>query len=101
MVWEFTVPVQRAAAFEAAYGPDGPWAHLFGRAAGFVGLDLLRCVDHAGKYLTIDRWKSLAAFETFKQTFAADYQILDAQLEGLASTEMRVGAFDECIVASA
>jgi hypothetical protein len=46
--------------------------------------------------LTIDRWASVAAFEDFKRLFAAEYQALDAQLEGLASTEVRVGAFEEC-----
>ena len=58
-------------------------------------MKLLRCEDPAGRYLTIDRWASATAFEDFKRSFAAEYQALDAQLEGLASTEVCVGAFEE------
>jgi heme-degrading monooxygenase HmoA len=69
--------------------------HLFRQASGFVELKLLRCEDRARRYLTIDRWASATAFEDFKRLFVAEYQALDAQLEGLASTEVRVGAFEE------
>lgn len=95
IVWEFMVPALKVPDFEAAYGPEGPWAHLFKRAAGFVELMLLRCEDHAGRYLTVDRWVSIEAFEDFKRVFAADYHALDAQFEGLASTEARLGSFNE------
>jgi heme-degrading monooxygenase HmoA len=95
IVWEFVVPPSKIAAFEAAYGPGGAWAHLFRQATGFIEVKLLRCEAQAGRYLTIDRWASAAAFEDFKRIFAAAYQALDAQLQGLASTETRLGAFEE------
>ena len=94
-VWEFVVPEDQRIAFERAYGPDGAWAHLFGRAPGFVEVQLLRSRDHAGRYLTIDRWQTAAAFENFKHNFAEAYQDLDRQLEGLASSEVPVGSFDD------
>jgi heme-degrading monooxygenase HmoA len=100
IVWEFVAAAQQTADFEAAYGSDGPWARLFQRAPGFVETKLLRCEDRAGRYLTIDRWASLEAFEDFKRAFASDYQALDAQLEALTSTEVRLGGFDECTAAS-
>jgi hypothetical protein len=46
-------------------------------------------------YLTIDRWPSAAAFDRFRQDFGADYERLDAVLEGLATRETRVGLFHE------
>ena len=95
IIWEFVVPPAKMAAFEAAYGTDGAWTHLFRQAFGFIEVKLLRCEDQAGRYLTIDRWASVTAFEDFKRLYAAEYQALDAQLEGLASTEVRVGAFEE------
>jgi heme-degrading monooxygenase HmoA len=95
IVWEFVVPPSKIAAFEAAYGADGAWTRLFRRATGFVEVKLLRCTEQTGRYLTIDRWTSVTAFEDFKRLFAADYQALDVQLEGLASTEARLGAFEE------
>jgi len=45
--------------------------------------------------LTIDRWTSATAFEDFQRLLAAEYQALDARLAGLASMEVRVGAFEE------
>jgi len=95
IVWEFLVPEAQRVAFEAAYGPDGPWALLFRQAPGFLEVKLLRSQESAERYLTIDRWESNTAFENFKSQFAREYQALDRQLEGLASSELRVGAFDD------
>lgn len=95
IVWEFLVPEDQTASFEAAYGPDGPWPQLFARAPGFLEVRLLRCHDRAGRYLTMDRWQSASAFEDFKHQFANEYQALDRQLEGLASSEVHLGSFDE------
>ena len=61
----------------------------------FIVVKLLRRDDQAGRYLTIDRWASVTAFEDFKRSFAVECQALDSQLEGLASTEVRIGAFEE------
>jgi heme-degrading monooxygenase HmoA len=94
ILWEFRVPPDRCPAFEAAYGPDGPWARLFGKAVGFIGVALLRCAEQAGRYVTIDRWRSRAEFEAFKREFGADYAALDRALEGIADSETRIGAFD-------
>lgn len=95
IVWEFLVPEAQRADFEAAYGPRGPWAQLFGRAPGFLEVQLLRSPESVGRYLTIDRWQSAVAFENFKSNFAREYHALDQQLEGLASSEVRLGAFDD------
>lgn len=94
ILWEFRVPAERCAAFESAYGPDGPWGQLFAQAAGFLGLDLLCCGEQAGRYVTIDRWQSRDHFDAFKRDFAAAYAALDRELEGLAGAETRLGAFD-------
>jgi heme-degrading monooxygenase HmoA len=93
IVWEFRVAPERAADFKAAYGPGGEWARLFGQAAGFLEVVLLRSVEADGRYLTVDRWESRSAFEAFQARFAADYKALDERLEGLATAETRVGAF--------
>ena len=95
IVWEFLVPEDQTTPFEAAYGPDGPWSQLFARAPGFLEVRLLRSRDQTGRYLTIDRWQSAGAFENFRKQFATEYQELDRQLEGLASSEAPLGIFDE------
>ncbi len=100
ILWEFRVPADRRAAFEATYGPGGPWAQLFARAAGFAGVALLRCTEQAGCYVTVDRWRSRADFDAFKRDFGAEYAALDRRLEGIAESETRIGAFDALLPAS-
>jgi heme-degrading monooxygenase HmoA len=96
IIWEFLVPPDKIKEFEAAYGPEGAWAQMFKRSPAFTGLQLLHCEDRFGRYLTLDCWESATDFENFKRNFAADYQLLDAQLQGLASAETRLGGFVTC-----
>ncbi|MGH6893246.1 MAG: antibiotic biosynthesis monooxygenase family protein [Dongiaceae bacterium] len=100
ILWEFRVPAERRAEFETAYGPDGPWALLFAKAAGLVGVELLRRTEQAVRYLTIDRWRSRRSFEKFKDGFSAEYEALDRKLEGIADSETRIGAFDALLPGS-
>jgi len=37
ILWSFQTDPARIAEFEQAYGPDGDWARLFRRGAGFLG----------------------------------------------------------------
>lgn len=94
ILWEFRVAPERSTAFEAAYGADGAWAQLFARGAGFIAVELLRCADEAGRYVTVDRWRSRADFDAFKRAFAPAYQALNGELEHLKASETRIGAFE-------
>jgi hypothetical protein len=93
IVWEFRVPSASRSDFEKAYGPDGPWAALFRKATAFIEVRLLRCSEHDERYLTIDRWDTQAAFDSFRCDFAEEYELLDTRLAGLTSSETRIGAF--------
>jgi heme-degrading monooxygenase HmoA len=93
IIWEFQVPHEKIVDFETAYGSAGIWASLFARADGFIAVELLRCTENERRYVTIDRWTSRSAFEAFKAAFKSDYHSLDERLEGIASTETRIGAF--------
>jgi len=92
-IWQFDVPPEQRSEFESAYESGGDWAVLFAKADGFVGIELLRSTEVAGRYCTIDRWESAEAFRSFKATFAGEYADLDATLEHIAGTETRIGAF--------
>jgi heme-degrading monooxygenase HmoA len=94
IVWEFRLATASAAGFEQAYGPGGAWAQLFRQAPGFIETSLLRDAEIDGRYLTVDRWDLREAFDNFKRRFANEYSALDTKLEGLASSERRLGAFD-------
>ncbi len=95
VVWEFNVPEGNRAAFERAYGSEGPWVDLFREADGFLGTWLLRDKEHPGKYLSHDRWDSREAYEEFKRRFAARYNDMDEDLGGLATRENYIGSYDE------
>ena len=59
ILWEFRVPPERCARFEAAYAADGLWAQLFARSEGFIAVELLRGTESgpecSGRYVTVDR----------------------------------------------
>ena len=92
-LWEFTVLEARQREFESRYGPDGDWVQLFRRAAGYIGSELLQDRADPLRYLTVDRWQSLEAWRDFRSRFAAEYERLDRELEGLATREAPLGEF--------
>ena len=91
-LWRFIVPPAREARFIAAYGPQGDWAQLFREARGFLRVELWRGED--GSFLTADHWQSSDDFERFQANLGPRYHALDADLEGVASSETFIGAFD-------
>jgi heme-degrading monooxygenase HmoA len=93
LVWEFLVRAGAEADFEAAYGPAGAWAQLFGRADGYLGTELLRDPARRGRYLTIDRWASSADHARFLARHGAEYAALDARCEAWTEEEVALGAW--------
>jgi 8-oxo-dGTP pyrophosphatase MutT (NUDIX family) len=93
LVWEFLPAEGREAEFEAAYGPDGDWARFFRRDPAYIRTDVLQGSD--GRYVTLDRWTSRAAFEAFREREREAYAALDRRMEALTRHEAPIGAFDE------
>ena len=87
IIWEFRPAQGRVAGFELAYGPDGLWAELFRRGAGFVGTELIRPSSPGGWYRTIDEWESEDDYEAFLEGFAEEYEALDAACTALTADE--------------
>jgi hypothetical protein len=94
IVWEFRVAAGKEADFERHYGPEGTWVQLFRKAAAFIGTELLRDLDVAGRYLTIDRWEDLKSYDLFRDRFADEYSRIDHLLEALTQAETKLGIFD-------
>jgi|SRR5215211_6747455 len=92
--WRFRPLVDRESEFERAYGPSGEWAQLFRRGEGYLGTELLQHSDDPREYLTLDRWVSRAAYETFRVHFSSEYRWLDDRLEGLTEEETPHGTFE-------
>ena len=93
VVWKFEIAEEKIDAFEAAYGPQGAWAKLFGVSAEYLGTELLRDAYIPGSYLTIDRWASEEAFRAFRKDHDAEYEALDRSSDSLTSQESRIGAY--------
>ena len=91
IIWRFRPGPGHAAAFEAAYGPDGDWATLFRRAPGYVRTELLRGAD--GDYLTIDIWQSESDWTSFQAAHLAAYEELDKRCQPLTTRETKLGTF--------
>ncbi len=90
IVWEFTVPPEKRAAFVRRYASDGDWATLFSRSAEWHGTELLADERDPERFYTIDRWTTPGAWERFRAAHAADYEALDHRCEGLTRTERRL-----------
>ncbi|MFC5570125.1 antibiotic biosynthesis monooxygenase family protein [Lysobacter yangpyeongensis] len=91
VVWEYEVRPGSEAAFSALYGADGDWVALFREHAGYLGTELLRDAGADNRFVTIDRWRSQAAYEAFLATAKARYAQIDARGDALTTAERRIG----------
>ncbi len=113
IVWRYRVRRGAVRPFERIYGPRGDWARLFRKGRGYLGTQLLRevdaeasCGEQRGEgrlkdrplpasacYVTIDTWRSRAAFEAFHCRHHSEYQRMDALCESLTLHEEKLGAW--------
>lgn len=95
IAWAFEVKRGCGREFEKVYGPRGEWARLFRKHPGYRGTELLRDSNHAGRYVTIDRWVSWEAYDRFRTKARSEFEALDARGEALTRSERLLGRFDE------
>jgi heme-degrading monooxygenase HmoA len=93
-VWAFSVEPANQPRFESLYSPAGRWVQLFRRATGYLGTELLHDRADPTRYLTIDRWESADAYRAFRSRFAAEYESLDRECEGLTVRESALGEYE-------
>jgi len=93
VVWEFRVRADARERFEIQYGPQGEWAALFRQSAEYVQTDLVRDSEDPLRFLTLDFWKSSAAYEQFRQLHAAEYKAIDARCDAMTESEKEIGRF--------
>jgi heme-degrading monooxygenase HmoA len=92
-IWEYDVRPDGIAAFLGHYAPGGTWARLFRRAEGYDGTELYRDAARPERFVTVDHWRSEAAFRAFRQEFAAEFEALDRRCGELTVREVLVGEF--------
>jgi heme-degrading monooxygenase HmoA len=80
--------------FEQAYGPEGDWARFFSQGEGYIGTELLRDVDEPDRYLVIDRWQSIQAYNDFVSEHRAEYLRRSDESALHYLQELRFGTFE-------
>jgi heme-degrading monooxygenase HmoA len=92
-IWSYDVREGRELEFEKLYGSDGDWARFFGKSGEYLGTELLRDPARKGCYLTIDRWRSEAAYRAFVAEHRQEFSSLDREGDALTTKETRLGEF--------
>jgi len=93
-VWEYRVRPESIAAFEAAYGDEGPWARLFRDHAGYLGTELLHDAAEPNRWFTLDRWHSRADRDRCREAAATEFMAIDRACEALTVEERHIGDFE-------
>lgn len=93
ILWEYHIKAEKLSDFEETYSPAGAWAELFQKGAGYLGTELLHDETNPCRYLTIDRWESKTAYETFLSTQEQTYREMDAKCERLTERESLLGTW--------
>jgi heme-degrading monooxygenase HmoA len=94
VIWEYQLKADHVVDFETIYASNGTWAELFRKDEGYLGTELLRDLYHAQRYITIDRWVSSRAYETFLAQWHGEYEALDAYCKGLTEQEALLGKWE-------
>jgi len=80
--------------FRAAYGPEGEWAQFFRQGQGYIGTELLHDVEEPERFLVIDRWESIEAYNAFIAENQAEYLRRSDETRFYYVQELRFGTFE-------
>lgn len=92
-IWEFEVPASAQAEFLAHYAPGGTWTQLFKKSPHYLGTELYHDRTRPERYLSVDHWRSEAAFKSFRTRYASDFELLDHRCDALTVREASLGQF--------
>jgi heme-degrading monooxygenase HmoA len=90
----FRYEVRDSEEFERVYGPEGEWAQFFRAGRGYIGTELLRDLEEPERYLVIDRWESVDAYNAFLSEHQAEYLRRGDEARMHYLQELRFGTFE-------
>ena len=90
----FRYEARDAEDFKRAYGPEGDWAQFFRRGDGYIGTELLHDVEEPERFLVIDRWESIEAYNTFIAENQEEYLRRSDETRFYYVQELRFGTFE-------
>jgi heme-degrading monooxygenase HmoA len=76
------------------YGAEGEWAQFFRQGNGYIGTELLHDLDEPERYLVVDRWSSIDAYNAFVSVHQAEYLRRSDEARIFYAQELRFGAFE-------
>jgi heme-degrading monooxygenase HmoA len=94
ILWEYRVREDRREEFERIYCSDGRWAQFFSIDPAYISTSLMRDTLDPARYVTRDVWQSRAAYNSFRDSHAAEYQQIDRECSDLTIEERFVGIFE-------
>jgi heme-degrading monooxygenase HmoA len=80
--------------FKRAYGPEGDWAQFFRQGEGYIGTELLHDVEESERFLVIDRWESIEAYNAFLAEHQDEYLRRSDETRFYYVQELRFGTFE-------
>lgn len=92
-IWRYVVEPTCHKGFLDNYGPNGTWARLFHRGAGYIQTVLLQDENEKNVYLTVDYWNSKADRDLFRERYAEEFLALDTACEAFTVEEQFIGDF--------
>ena len=93
IIWEYRLKANHIAEFEKIYGETGAWVDLFKKSNGYLGTALFCDSDDRHHYITIDRWASSEAYNSFQAKWQDEYKALDEHCKDLTDSESFLGTF--------
>jgi heme-degrading monooxygenase HmoA len=94
ILWEFRAKEGREKEFEKVYGAHGDWALLFRRGEGYRTTELWADPGEPRRFITLDRWESREAYESFRRAWRSEFEALDRRCEAMTDREVHLGSFD-------
>lgn len=95
VVWKFCVKEMYIPDFIDIYGKDGDWVKIFKKNPEFIETDLIRDRHDGSVFLTIDKWKSMEAYNKFLNSRSTEYMELDLLCEQFTINEEKLGEFSD------
>jgi heme-degrading monooxygenase HmoA len=92
-IFDYEVASAERDRFEQVYGPDGEWAEFFRTSDQYLGTELLRSERDPSRYLVVDRWVSVAAYQGFLDANRAEYDRRSRATRPLFRRESAIGRF--------
>jgi hypothetical protein len=95
IVWEYDAEPEHLKEFELVYGPTGKWVEFFRRSPDYVSTELFHSAEVPTRFITLDLWRSRAAYESFRKAYSEEYAQLDEWCGRLTAHERALGTVDD------